>query len=198
MIIIFKVLYLSHTSLALKHCIGPLLSSEACTGVFFNCLPPHFQKRHDKFAQPTRSLLTLKSNVWPISPLKLQCKTSKWRQEPIYGSKTLKIVLWAYLNIFSYLVKRAWGKKVFLGLHTTQVWHKNIVWILSHLLIRNVLQVLPASSPLCPFPSPTQPYDCSDRLSKQSQCRQRRTQGQFLPHPLGIRCPPSQARGSSL
>ena len=52
--------------------------------------------------------------------------------------------------------------------------------------------------PTLPLSFPTQPYDCSDRLSKQSQCRQRRTQGQFLPHPLGIRCPPSQARGSSL
>ena len=116
MIIIFKVLYLSHTSPALKHCIGPLLSSEAFTGVFFNCLPPHFQKRHEKFAQPTRSLSTLKSNFWPISPLKLQCKTSKWRQEPIHGSITLKIVLWALSNISSYLVERAWGKKVFFGL----------------------------------------------------------------------------------
>ena len=189
MIIIFKVLYPSHTSPALKHCIGPLLSSEACTGVFFNCLPLLSQRE---------ACYHWNQIFGRFPPLKLQCKTSKWRQEPIYGSKTLKIVLWAYLNIFSYLVKRAWGKKVFLGLHTTQVWHKNIVWILSHLLIRNVLQVLPASSPLCPFPSPTQPYDCSDRLSKQSQCRQRRTQGQFLPHPLGIRCPPSQARGSSL
>ena len=112
-IIIFKVLYLSHTSLALKHCIGPLLSSEACTGVFFNCLPPHFQKRHEKFAQPTRSLLTLKSNFWPISPLKLQCKTSKWRQEPIYGSMTLKIVLWAYLTYPHIWLKEHEEKKFF-------------------------------------------------------------------------------------
>ena len=115
MIIIFKVLYLSHTSLALKHCIGPLLSSEACTGVFFNCLPPHFQKRHEKFAQPTRSLLTLKSNFWPISPLKLQCKTSKWRQEPIYGSMTLKIVLWAYLT-YPHIWLKEHEEKSFFGL----------------------------------------------------------------------------------
>ena len=60
-------------------------------------------------------------------------------------------------------------KKVFLGLHTTQVWNKNIVWILSHLLIRNVLQVLPASCPLCPFPSPLSlmivQTDCQNRAN---------------------------------
>ena len=60
-------------------------------------------------------------------------------------------------------------KKFFLGLHTTQVWHKNIVWILSHLLIRNVLQVLPASCPLCPFPSPLSlmivQTDCQNRAN---------------------------------
>ena len=32
-----------------------------------------------------------KSNFWPISPLKLKCKTLKWRQQPIYGSIMLKI-----------------------------------------------------------------------------------------------------------
>ena len=82
---------------------------------FYNCLPPHFQKRHDKFAQPTRSLLTLKSNFWPISPLKLQCKTSKWRQEPIYGSMTLKIVLWAYLT-YPHIWLKEHEEKSFFGL----------------------------------------------------------------------------------
>ena len=40
-----------------------------------------------------------------------------------------------------------------------------------------------------PFSSPTQLYDCPAK-SKHTQHTQRRTQGQFLPPLLGIRCPP--------
>ena len=39
-----------------------------------------------------------KSHFWPISPLYLECKTSNWQHEPIYGSIMLNIVLWASLT----------------------------------------------------------------------------------------------------
>ena len=159
---------------------------------------PIFRKDMKKLTKPTRSLFTLKSNFWPISPLKLQSKTSKWRQEPIYGSLMLKIVLWAYLTYPHIWLKEHEEKKSFFGpTYYTGLKQKHCLNS-----VTPSYKKCPASPsgqfPTLPLSFPTQPYDCSDRLSKQSQCRQRRTQGQFLPHPLGIRCPPSQARGSSL
>ena len=51
--------------------------------------------------------------LWSKPLVSLQCKTQKWRQDPIYGSIALKIDLWAYLTYpHTWLKEQEENKKI--------------------------------------------------------------------------------------
>ena len=83
-----------------------------------------------------------KLKFWLISPLKLQCKTSKWWQEPIYGSMMMKNFVCYFFTKLHPFFTYEWGggnKIVWANLLTTIIYQGGFTIKGNSLLFGNVV-----------------------------------------------------------